>query len=122
MEANAKWTGVVNQEGTPGNHEFSIEVTRQDGIAVCGILRFTFPSNACAIRFKGAVNGQSVNFATYDPLAGHPTYPAICSGRITGDTLSGTWSVPSQGQKGQFQAQKKNQIGNTGFHRIYETM
>ena len=108
MAANAKWTGVVNQEGTPGNHEFSIEVTRQDGIAVCGILRFTFPGNACAIRFKGAVNGRSVNFTTYEPLKGNPTYPAIYNGNITGESLTGKWLVPSNGQKGEFQARRKN--------------
>src|SRR5207249_4742153 len=37
--ANAMWAGAVTQDGTEGSHEFSIQVTKQDGTAIEGIAR-----------------------------------------------------------------------------------
>ena len=108
VTAGSRWIGSLTQEGGRDDSvEFYIDVTSRSGADITGIVGFEFTNNSCAIRFKGNVDNGRIVFSTYEPIKGSVSYPAYYSGTLTGNTITGTWRVPTYKQKGDFQANKQ---------------
>jgi hypothetical protein len=100
---NTSWKGEIqiHQGGVVLPTTISFE--ERDGDRIKGEIRWTSLGKSSALSFQGnIVDGSRVVWIT-DKKEGDVTYPGLYIGKIEGDSISGTWQVPSAGQYGRFQ-------------------
>lgn len=72
-------------------YEMEIHISKRDGTQFEGFT--VFPSLRGRARFRGAIEGDSVSFRSYERLQGRLAVPCAYSATVEGDSLQGRWRV-----------------------------
>lgn len=93
------WKGSITQGTTTFPATFNIEPVHEGRLK--GEITFSIDGNKMKLAFQGAlrnVGGQRIVAIITDKVSGDVTYPGLYVGSVQGNTLAGTWEVPSAGQ------------------------
>lgn len=93
------WKGSITQGTTSFPATFNIEPVRAGRLR--GEITFSIDGTTMKLAFQGALRnagGQRIVAIITDKVLGDVTYPGLYVGSVQGNTLAGTWEVPSAGQ------------------------
>jgi hypothetical protein len=101
VQPKTVWKGEIRQEGE--DFPATIYINGRDNERIKGEVHFQdWHGDECKLTFHGnVVDRQTVVWIT-DKKEGNGTFPGLYIGKVKGDTISGTWQVPSAKQYDRF--------------------